>query len=231
MLDTTQIQYYKEMYYGHKLIYVRFSDQEFLFRTLGVKEYEIILNNYPNEYSQEDAICNLSCVYPEKYDFAQCEYAFLPSVIKGYIIAASDLDNNDEIFEEYNLYKTNTNLFQQCMDLIKTFIGDYTYEEMEDWTWQHLMQMTVRAENIAKYKGYDYHIKQSDDKPYELSIKNEKDIQVVLDHKLNPLIYFRKEIDKDLSKNNIITDNPMLIDVDWYLKGLKDNGSEEQNDR
>lgn len=43
MLNDQKLQYFKEEYSGHKLIYVRFSNNDFLFRTLSLKEYELSL--------------------------------------------------------------------------------------------------------------------------------------------------------------------------------------------
>lgn len=224
MISDQKLQYYKEEYSGHKVIYVRFSDEDFIFRSLTVKEYELILKLYSDNYKQETAICNMGCIYPEGYEFSECEFGVFPSVIAGYLKKLSAVDSPSDIFDEYDRAKLSSNLYQQCMDLIKAFIGDYTYEEMEDWTWQKLMDMTVRAENIAKLQGYDYHIERNEEvientKP---SIHNEKDVQNILNKKNNPLIFFKDEIEQDEKINNIMVDTPFIIGVSWNNKELMD---------
>ncbi len=227
MITDQQVQYYKEEYNGHKLIYARFSNKAFLFRTLTVKEYELIERTYPNEFKKETAICNLACLYPEGYEFQDCEFGVLPSVIAGYIKKASDFESIDDIFNDYYAYKNSSNLFQQCIDLIKAFIGDYTYEEMEDWTWQKLMDMTVRAENIASLQGYEYHIEKSEEVPSEPSIYNPEDINKILEYKINPLVYFKDELDKEEKERTTMVDNPFIIGVQGSNEELL-NGFREQ---
>ena len=45
MITEDTIMYLKEKYNGHKIIYVRFSNEEFIFRTLSKKEYKYIKLN------------------------------------------------------------------------------------------------------------------------------------------------------------------------------------------
>lgn len=230
MISDQKLQYYKEEYSGHKLIYVRFSNEDFVFRTLTVKEYEMILKMYSDQFKQETAICNIACVHPDEYEFSECEFGVLPSVIAGYLKKLSAFDSPQDIFDEYDVAKASSNLYQQCMDLIKAFIGDYTYEEMEDWTWQKLMDMTVRAENIANLQGYNYHIERSEDmeqQTHKPSIHNEDDIQNALEKKINPLILFQDEIQKEVNTNNNMVDNPFIIGLAWNNKELL-NGFREQ---
>ena len=39
-VDIALLNYYKDLYSGHKIIYVRFLDTDFIFRTLTRKEYK-----------------------------------------------------------------------------------------------------------------------------------------------------------------------------------------------
>lgn len=222
MLNDQKLQYFKEEYSGHKLIYVRFSNNDFLFRTLSLKEYEMILKMFQNKFNQETAICNISCIYPEDYEFQETEFGALPSVLSGYIKSVSGFEDRNVIFNDYFLYKNVNNLFQQCMDLVKTFIGDYSYEEMEEWTWQKLMQMTVRAERIASYKGFDYHIEYNEEENDNVkpSISNEKDVENTLNNKINPLISFVDEIVEKEKEQSIMVSNPFIIGNKWNDKEL-----------
>lgn len=237
MLTKKERKYYKEEYEsGHRLFYVRYSHKkvydrtnayvplEFIFRTLTVKEYELIVQTYHDKFEREDAICNIACIYPEEYDFSKTEYGVMPSVLSTYILKYSACDDPEAIYREYQLIKDNTNMYQQCMDLIKAFIGDYTYEEMEEWTWQKLMTMTVRAENVAKLKGFDYHLDKIEQEP-KMSIHNEEDVQKVLESHMLPGIYFKDEIEEDLKANLNIVTPPFILGVNWnnkeYLDGFR----------
>ena len=74
-VDLSLLNYYKDLYSGHKIIYVHFLDMDFIFRTLTRKEYKYILQSSPNQYEKEDNICNASCLYPEEFDFGECGFA------------------------------------------------------------------------------------------------------------------------------------------------------------
>ena len=156
MMSEDTIIYLKEKYYGHKIIYVRFSNEEFVFRTLNKKEYKYIKSISGTEQDLHDNICNISCVYPEEYDFGMTYLAGLPDFVAKIIEDESGFTNIDKIMNAYYEAKNNVTLEEQCMDMIKAFIPEYTYEEMSDWTWQRLMEVTARAERVAKLKGFDY---------------------------------------------------------------------------
>lgn len=223
MLSDQKLQYYKEQYNGHKVIYVRFSNKDFVFRTLTVREYEMIIKIYNDSFKQETAICNMACIYPEEYEFSECEFGVLPSIVAGYIKELSSFNSPKSIFNEYYNAKAASNLYQQCMDLIKAFIGDYTYEEMEDWTWQKLMDMTVRAENIAKLQGYDYHIQEDENMEQNATkptIHNSDNVDNLLKHKINPLIFFKEELEKEIQARNNMVNIPFIIGIKWNNKEL-----------
>ena len=157
-VDVTLLNYYKDLYSGHKIIYVRFLDTDFIFRTLTRKEYKYILQSSTSEYEVEDKICDTACIYPEEYEFETCGFAGLNEYVADVIQQLSGFKDIQTVLNEYRQIKANVNLEIQCMDLIKAFIPEYTYEEMEEWTWEKLMFMTARAEKIAELKGFDWHI-------------------------------------------------------------------------
>jgi hypothetical protein len=220
MLDRTDLELIKENNDGHKLLYVRFSDEEFVFRSLSLKEYEIVLRLYNNKFKQETGVCNLSVVYPEDYEFQNCPYGYLPTVMSEYILKISDLSDTDDIKYLYYSLKNNYNLFLNCLDLIKAFIDDYTYEEMEEWTWQQVLEMVVRAENIAKFRGFDYHLDfdliNNEPIPKDETIKN------ILENKGNPIIYYKDEIEAELEEERNIIKQPFIIGQNWNNKEVLD---------
>ena len=87
------------------------------------------------------------------------------------------------------------------------------------------MDMTVRAENIANMQGYEYHIEKADNidqlqtKP---TIHNEEHVQNVINQKINPLIFFKDELEKEELPNNTMIDAPFIIGLGWNNKELLD---------
>ena len=159
VVDMNLLAHYKDLYSGHKILYVRFLDNDFIFRSLTRKEYKYLLQSGLSQMDMEDSICNTACLYPEDYDFTVCGFAGLNEYVANIIKDISNFNDIRSILNEYYKYKEMDNLEIQCMDLIKAFIPEYTYEEMEEWTWEKLMQVTVRAEKVAALKGFDWSLK------------------------------------------------------------------------
>lgn len=209
------LMYLKEKYNGHKIIYVRFSNEEFIFRTLSKKEYKYIKSISETEYDLHDNICNIGCLYPEDYDFNYCYYAGLSDYVSNIIEEESGFTNIDKIMECYYNAKNNITLEEQCMDMIKAFIPEYTYEEMKDWTWKQLMETAARAERIAKLKGFDYHLndktKDMEEEYDKMNSNNPEFIKNLYQHGIDPMFHFKSE----LKLENDIIDFPLIIGTSY----------------
>ena len=103
------------------------------------------------------------------------------------------------------------------MDLIKAFIPEYTYEEMEEWTWEKLMKMTVRAENVASLKGFDWSLKdeseQFDEQMSRIDPNNKEFIKELEQNGVDPMLYFEDEL-KHTFKNEVV-DFPLIGGTHW----------------
>ena len=217
MITEETLVFLKEKYHGHKIIYVRFSNSEFLFKTLSKKEYKYIKNSSYTEEDLQDRICNAACIYPDDYDFEYCSFAGLPEFIAPIIEDESGFGNIDKILEFYYNAKNNTTLEQQCMDMVKAFIPEYTYEEMEDWTWQKLMETTARAERVAglisKSRGVDYKFelnnksKEVEEEYDKMNSNNPEFIENLYNHGIDPMYHFKSE----LKFENNILDFPLIL--------------------
>lgn len=217
VVDVKLLTYYKDLYSGHKIIYVRFLDEDFVFKSLTRKEYKYIVQNCRSRMDIEDAICNTTCIYPEEYDFEYCSFAGLNEYVARIIEDVSGFGNVQTVLNDYRQYKQQSNLELQCMDLIKAFIPEYTYEEMEDWTWEKLMKMTVRAEKLAELKGFDWHLQdESEEYMQEMSkinSDNKEFIDELYANGVDPMFYFEDEI-KHLMIHDII-DFPLIGGGHW----------------
>ena len=105
IIDRATLNNYKDLYNGHNIIYVRFLDEEFIFRTLTRKEYKYIISNGLNRYDIEDTICSVCCLYPEEYDFANCGYAGLNEYVASLIEYYSNFTDISTVMQTYKNYK------------------------------------------------------------------------------------------------------------------------------
>ena len=215
MITEDTIMYLKEKYNGHKIIYVRFSNEYFVFRTLSKKEYKYIKSISETEQNLNDNICNIACLYPEDYDFNYTYIAGLPDYISSIIQEESGFTNIDKIMECYYNAKNHITLEEQCMDMIKAFIPEHTYEEMKEWTWKQLMETTARAERVAKLKGFDYHLndktKDMEDEYNQMNSNNPEFIKNLYEHGIDPMFHFKSEIKFE----NDILDFPLIVGTSY----------------
>ena len=165
----------------------------------------------------EDAVCNTTCIYPEEYDFEYCEFAGLNEYIADIIEELSGFKDIKLVLNEYKEYKAQNNLELQCMDLIKAFIPEYTYEEMEEWTWEKLMKMTVRAERLAELKGFDWHLQDESEEYMEEMNKINSDNKELIDELykqgIDPMFYFENEVKRLLTRE--VIDFPLISGGHW----------------
>lgn len=223
-VDITLLNYYKDLYSGHKIIYVRFLDTDFIFKTLTRKEYKYIMKSCGSRMEIEDAICNTCCIYPEEYDFESCGFAGLNEYVADVIESMSGFKDIRSVLDEYQQMKAYNTLETQCMDLIKAFIPECTYDEMEEWTWEKLMYMTVRAEKVAELKGFDWHIQDQTEEYMEemnkINSDNQEFIQELQKNGIDPMYYFSEELQQTFKRE--ILDFPLIGGSHWKDEGILD---------
>lgn len=217
VVDMNLLAHYKDLYSGHKILYVRFLDNDFIFRSLTRKEYKYLLQSGLSQMDMEDSICNTACLYPEDYDFTVCGFAGLNEYVANIIKDISDFSDIRSILNEYHKYKEMDNLETQCMDLIKAFIPEYTYEEMEEWTWEKLMQITVRAEKVAALRGFEWSLKDESEQYIEemqnINSENKEFLKELETNGIDPMFYFEDEIKYTFKKE--VLDFPLIGGSHW----------------
>lgn len=219
-VDAGMMSYYKNLYGGHKIIYVRFLDMEFIFRTLTKQEYKSVMYiNHANRKDLEDGICQAALLYPEDFQFSECGCAGIPERVAAEIEHISGFTDLSVVVNDYKTFKENVNLETQAMDLIKAFIPEYTYEEMETWSWQKLMETAVRAENVAKLKGFDWHLEDKSEDYNNtiasISSDNKEFVDSLYNQGIDPMMYFREEIELDLKEKKNIVSFPLITSGRW----------------
>lgn len=217
VVDMNLLAHYKDLYSGHKILYVRFLDNDFIFRSLTRKEYKYLLQSGLSQMDMEDSICNTACLYPEDYDFTVCGFAGLNEYVANIIKDISNFNDIRSILNEYYKYKEMDNLEIQCMDLIKAFIPEYTYEEMEEWTWEKLMQVTVRAEKVAALRGFEWSLKDESEQYIEemqnINSENKEFLKELETNGIDPMFYFEDEIKHTFKKE--VLDFPLIGGSHW----------------
>ena len=217
VVDMNLLAHYKNLYSGHKILYVRFLDNDFIFRSLTSKESKYLLQSGLSQMDMEDSICNTACLYPEDYDFTVCGFAGLNEYVANIIKDISDFSDIRSILNEYHKYKEIDNLEIQCMDLIKAFIPEYTYEEMEEWTWEKLMQITVRAEKVAALRGFEWSLKDESEQYIEemqnINSENKEFLKELETNGIDPMFYFEDEIKHTFKKE--VLDFPLIGGSHW----------------
>ena len=217
VVDMNLLAHYKDLYSGHKILYVRFLDNDFIFRSLTRKEYKYLLQSGLSQMDMEDSICNTACLYPEDYDFTVCGFAGLNEYVANIIKDISDFSDIRSILNEYHKYKEMDNLETQCMDLIKAFIPEYTYEEMEEWTWDKLMKITARAEAVCKLKGFNWELQDTSEdykKQFEsISIDNKEIVDNLIKNGIDPMMYFSDTLRTTF--NHDIIEYPIITEAKW----------------
>lgn len=217
VVDMNLLAHYKDLYSGHKILYVRFLDNDFIFRSLTRKEYKYLLQSGLSQMDMEDSICNTACLYPEDYDFTVCGFAGLNEYVANIIKDISNFNDIRSILNEYYKYKEMDNLEIQCMDLIKAFIPEYTYEEMEEWTWEKLMQVTVRAEKVAALRGFEWSLKDESEQYIEemqnINSENKELLKELETNGIDPMFYFEDEIKHTFKKE--VLDFPLIGGSHW----------------
>lgn len=224
MLSIYDLAIYKEMYKGHKILYALFNNREFVFKALGRKEYQDIINLTSDEYELEDAICQTSLIYPEECIFATHPMAGITNNIAPIIVELSGFSDLSNVLDMYKESKGKMNNFdQQCMALVKVAFPEYRYDEIEEWTWEQLMDFTAKAENMMALKGLPpiELVNRKDEVEEEAKKQTEEYNQDEFVHELrekgiDPIMYFQ---DKLFQKKDYL-DFPLIGGIHWENEGV-----------
>lgn len=134
----------------YKYIYVfQFENQVFIYRAVGRKEYkDLVLDNNLTEQDKEEKLCSLCTLYPENYDFANCEEAGIPTRLAEEInkISYLDKDSRDKVMY-YHRDELN-DLDNQINCIICAAFPYLELEDVENWDVVTACKYFSRAEWI-----------------------------------------------------------------------------------
>ena len=144
----------KQSQNGDKLIFIKFNKHNFVFRLISADEYtqcKILTND---DYTFHDAICQLALVYPEDYSFAESRIGCVSDYMAEQIIDKSLIFKDEKLVEilEQNRERNKTFL-RECKLLVKAAFPEYSLEEINNWAYEKLMEMTAAGERLLQLRN------------------------------------------------------------------------------
>ena len=211
----------KEDHPGHRVLYVNILGREFVFRSLGKKEYQNILRVIGDEHDLEDMVCQVALIYPDDFDFKDCPLGGLAKTIAPIITELSGYTNLEVLQETYHEYKNQMQHFEnRVYAIVKMAFPEFTFEEMEEWTWDQTFKVAVRAEYILNQTHFR-------DNPLELVERKipqtsqpgpDRDAleKELIENGVDPMIYFQKELDM----KSPYVDFPLIGGAHWQNEDI-----------
>ena len=208
----------KEKCNDDKLIYVKFNSHEYVFRLISSYEYKECKMFVDDSFTFNDAICQLSVVYPENINFAQYEIAGLADYIAPIIIYKSMIFEDTKLTELLETSRKNNMTFiKECKLMIKAAFSELSLKEINNMSYVKIMEMTADAERILQLRGS----KNSDGSlikvEYEIDEEKVKEAKTGLTDKelwskgIDPMLF---NIDK-LQLKIPLVDEPFIIGPKW----------------
>lgn len=212
MLTNIQLNLIKETV-NRKIIYINILGLDFVFRTLGYKEFEDLKSICINEKMLQDGVCNLTVIYPEQFKFSEDIEAGISKICSENIIKVSKVNDINAIMDSIEYYRNEQQKqINVCVNLIKSVFTEYKVEEILDWDWDRIIEYSMRAEQIIHFR-LSPNIKLIDNR--EQIQENNKETtkedfnKELLEHGISPTLYYCKDI-----ANNVVN-NPIIVGNNW----------------
>lgn len=224
ILTYEDLNIFKSEYPYNKIMYICYEDREFVFRSLGRKEYNEIISIVSDEKDLEDVLCQTALLYPKDYEIST-GLAGLPPYVSKILLEISNFTNLDDVLYIYEDAKAKMNGFSnQCTALIKAAMPEYTLEEIKEWTWQELMEKTAMAEKIMILKGHEdlQLVNKSEEAKEEaekqLALEDDENFIMELRQQgIDPMFYF---MNLDHYNRKEIIDYPLIGGRHWNNEGV-----------
>ena len=126
----------------------------FIYRSLGRKEYRTIVSSEAiSDCDKEEVICETCTLYPENYDFSDCEEAGLPTALAKRILEQSLLTDAMSLTNLIYHYRNemNTDYNRQVSCVIHEAFPEFKLdgdEGIENWDVMKTAEYMARAEFI-----------------------------------------------------------------------------------
>lgn len=151
---------YADLAEKHKNVAImQIDNQDFIVKSLGRRDYrEIMLSQELDKFLKEEAICEICCLYPENFDFENCD-AGIPSKLYEDIIKFSFLDNAQEQERSnlMNYFRTEMiELHNQINCMIAEAFPSLEFDAIENFDMPTALKYLSRAEWILQnFRGFE----------------------------------------------------------------------------
>lgn len=132
----------------YKTLYTyQFENEVFIYRPIGRREYkEVFLNDRIDDATKEEALCSICVLYPQNYDFENCDEAGLPSALADQIIKNSYL-SEERRERVLNYFRQDMyDLDNQMTCIILEAFPNLDMETVENWDIETTCKYYSRAE-------------------------------------------------------------------------------------
>ena len=225
-LTYQELYAFKEDYAFHKVVYLAFEGEEFVFRSLGREEYNQIIGIVKDSKDLEDVLAQTALLYPEGYEMASSPLAGLPEYVANLVIELSDVSNMDSLLGMLKSSQALAERFDwQCLSVIKAAMPEISFEEMQRWTWEKIMFYTAISQKILNLtlppEGQIDLIDQrpQEENPTEKKLdprENPEVIEALRRQGIDPMFHF---YENGTFKTNLI-DTPFLGGRYWDNEGV-----------
>lgn len=217
MLTVYDLMLLKESIDNDKIIYIQYGIHEFVFKTISPKEYSQAKMLTTTKEELSDAICQIALIYPKEYDFSQSPVAGLSDGMCEKIVEESLLFNDIGVIDKFEECKNKLNTFlSQCTLFIKAAFPEYKLEEIENWNYEKLMNMTAKAEFVLKIQGSEYEIQYNKEDLTNEAEEVEVTDKELVENGIDPMFYYSDKI--NLKKPFI--NYPIILGTSWNREDL-----------
>ena len=136
----------------------RIGDQVFFYRSIGRKEYRLIIEDPDlNDLQKENVMCDVCVLWPENYDWNDCD-AGIPGKLVETIRKNSFLDSVESRQTLLSYYRSEMyDLDNQITCMIHEAFPQFDIEEIEAWDVDQTTKYLSRAEWILhQLRGLQY---------------------------------------------------------------------------
>lgn len=125
----------------------KIGDQVFFYRSIGRKEYQLIIEDPDmNDFQRENVICDVCVLYPKPYDWNNCD-AGIPEKLVEVIRKNSFLDSVESRQQLLGYYRSEMfDLDNQITCMINEAFPQFDIEEIEEWDVERATKYLSRAE-------------------------------------------------------------------------------------
>jgi hypothetical protein len=222
MLSLYDLLLIKEQHNNEKLVYVQFGRHDYIFRLLSPKEYTQCKLLTSNEYELSDAICQLTLVYPEGFSFAENPIGCISDKIAEEIVDKSMIFKDLDVLVKFEDNQESLKRFlPECECMVKAAFNEFSFEEIESWSYEKLMYMTARAERVLQLRAGDMQgqvIKLG----YEIDEEKintplpEPTAEELIKKGIDPMMYYSK----DIVLKKPLVDDPVILGSNWRNEEL-----------